>query len=223
MRALVIAACLLVGCDDVPQPFDLDHARVMAVRIDPPALAPEDRARIDVLVTDSSAQPRIADPATVTVEAVIGVTVGRDDDGWFATAPTAAQLTALRVALGVADGADVVVPLALTIATVDGVLPAQKTLALGTRADNPAAPAITLDGAVGALVMTPGRDAALAVAPSVAALSYRWFSSVGDLTGYTRAEARLDPVRGAEGHVVVVVRDQVGGTAWTIATASVLP
>jgi hypothetical protein len=59
--------------------------------------------------------------------------------------------------------------------------------------------------------------------PVDAAFSYRWFSSVGELIGYTRPEARLEPDQERTGVVGVVVRDQAGGTAWTIIDVAVAP
>ncbi|MBC7973349.1 MAG: hypothetical protein H7138_00065 [Myxococcales bacterium] len=199
---------ILAGCADVPQPFDLDHPRVMAVRIDPPSIAFGESARVDVLITDPTALPHVADPATVTISAPGGMTFERDAQGWRVIA---------------AAMVDVIVPIAVTVETSGGVLVAEKSIAIGAPAANPAAPVITLDGEVRELTIASGRDALLAVTPSDPLLSYRWFSSVGDLTGYTRAEASLEPLRGTIGTIVVVVRDQAGGTAWTIAPAEVLP
>lgn len=197
MRAclfLVVAACA-----DVPQPFDLDHARIMAVRIDPPAIADGERARIDVLVTDSAATPRIADPLDVTIDAP-GLTIERDELGWFVIAPPI-------------EG---IVPLALAVITTDGPLAGQKTIAFGERANNPAPPSFSIPELVA------GRETTLAVEAPDPELSYRWFSSVGDLKGYTRSQASIDPIA-ASGFLVVVVRDQAGGVAWTIAPAEVAP
>lgn len=199
MRPAWLVVVVVAACADVPQPFDLDHARIMAVRIDPPAIAAGERARIDVLITDSTATPRVADPGDVAIEAP-GLTLERDAQGWSVVAP---PITA-------------VVPLALTVTTVDGPLAGQKTIGFGARADNPAPPSF------GVPALVAGREAALAVDEPGAELSYRWFSSVGDLTGYTRAEATLEPIA-ASGYLVVVVRDQAGGTAWTITGAEVAP
>lgn len=218
----MIFALALAGCVDVPEPYDLDHARVMAVRIDPPALAPGATARIDVLVTDSSAKPRVADPSTVEIRSPAGpLALAKDDRGWTITAPSAPELAAVRSVRGLAADADVVAPLELDVTTPDGMLPAQKTIAFGTAAANPAA--ITIEGAGEELVIPAGRSATFDASPIAEGYSYRWFSSVGDLTGYTRARVEVDPDRGAEGALVLVVRDQAGGTAWTIVPARVEP
>jgi hypothetical protein len=206
VKKMLICA-LLVGCDDVPQPFDLDHARVMAVQIDPPSIAAGERASIHVLVTDATSGPRVADPTALDMTAPGGIVVERGDTGWSVLAPDVAI--------------EAIIPLAITVETDEGTLSAQKTLALGTRAENPSVPEILLDGDARALEVPPDRESILSVAEPQEGLSYRWFSSVGDLTGYTRSEVRLEPIDDARGFVVLVARDQMGGTSWTIATAAV--
>ena len=193
---------VLVGCADVAQPYELDHPRVMAVRIDPPAIASGDTARIELLVTDLDG-PRVAPPSEVEIAVPFGASVGRDDEGWFVTAGAVDTLVAL----------DITVQLVGQPATV------QKTFAIGERAENPPRPKI-----IGQLVEIPaGRDAAFTPEVVDEALSYRWFSSIGDLEGFTRAEVTLDPIAGAAGEIALVVRDQAGGTAWEIAAATVTP
>lgn len=222
MRSAAVFALALAACVDVPEPYDLDHARVMAVRIEPPALAPGETARIDVLVTDSSVQPRVADASAVEIRSPAGpLALAKDDRGWTITAPSMAELAAIRSARGLATEADVIAPLELDVTTADGVLPAQKTIAFGTPGANPSA--IAIDGAGEEIVIPAGRTATFDASPVAEGLSYRWFSSVGDLTGYTRARVEVDPDRGAEGALVLVVRDQAGGTAWTIVPARVEP
>ncbi|MFN0252665.1 MAG: hypothetical protein ACKV2T_37660 [Kofleriaceae bacterium] len=212
---IAITFCVFAGCADVPQPFELDHARVMAVRIEPPALAAGEVARVDVLVTDGDAGPRIAPPDEVTIAPLPGVDIGRDTDGWYVVAPAVA--------------ANTVAALAISVRSIDGEQAVQKTLAFGARAENPRAPSILLDGLLmGASVEIGGSTERVlstdlpAADEAAAELSYRWFSSIGELVGYTRASATLEPASG-DGHIAVVVRDQAGGTAWTLVTATVTP
>jgi hypothetical protein len=218
----LLLVAVLAGCEDVPQPFELDHARVMAVRVEPPAVAAGQRARIDVLVTDGADGPRVAAADGFAVTAP-GLAVARLADGWYVTAPTEAELSAARAALGLPAEADVIAGLELAVESAEGTLHAQKTLAFGRPAQNPAPPAILQDGAAGPIAMTVGRDVVLSPMPVDAAFSYRWFSSVGELIGYTRPEARLEPDQKRAGVVGVVVRDQAGGTAWTIIDVAVAP
>lgn len=205
MRRLCLIL-LAAGCEDVAEPYELDHARIVAVRIDPPAFAPGDRARIDVLVTDASAGLRAATPDAFVVSSPY-VPITRELDAWYVAAPV--------------DAPHAVVPLELVVDSDEGPLVAQKTLEIGMRAENPVAPVILQDGAPAPMAMTSGRAVQLAVSPHDPALSYRWFSSVGDVTGYQRPEAELDPTRAALGTIGVVVRDQRGGTAWTFVAVEV--
>lgn len=195
MRYLLL---LLVGCADVAEPYELEHARVMAVVVTPPGLAAGETARVDLLITDDGG-PRIADPLEVELSSPLGLEMTRDERGWTITA----------------DARDSIVGFE---ARVNGLV-AQKTVAFGAHADNPPTPSI-----VGALDGIPAnRD--LDLAPEVVdpAWSYRWFSSVGELTGYTRAEVTLEPIAGASGAIALVVRDQAGGTSWVISEATVQP
>jgi len=233
MRAIILVSSLVLAsaCTDVPQPFDLDHARIMAVQIEPPALAPDESARIMPLVTDASAQPRVPAPVDVEVAlppeaAAFASLLVRTPDGWRLTAPDAATLAEVRAAAGLTADADVIVPLEIRIVGGAGeVLTARKTVALGAHADNPPVPVILVDGAAPAVIRA-GVEATLSVDAPLEDHSYRWFSSVGDLSGFTRAEATLDaeaPASDLPGQVAVVVRDQAGGTAWALAAVEVAP
>ncbi len=193
---------VLVGCADVAQPYELEHARVMAVGVTPPGLAAGETAGIEILVTDGNG-PRIADPVDVELSSDLGLAITRDATGWHVTADDRSSIVAFDVRVKV--GAE--------------RLTAQKTLAFGAHTDNPPAPVIT-----GSVESIPA-DRDLVLAPEVIdpAWSYRWFSSVGDLTGYTRAESTLEPIAGASGALALVVRDQAGGTSWVITPATVEP
>lgn len=210
MKHLIpILAC--AACTDVPQPFELDHTRVMAVRVDPPALASGEVARVDVLVTSAEAGPRVATPTEVSIAPIVGVDIERDATGWYVVAP---------------DGVTAIVPLSITVESEDGPLSIQKTLAFGSHADNPRVPVIAIDGvdtdASRTAELAGTDDRVLSVAATNEDLSYRWFSSIGELVGYTRPTATLEP-SGGPGHLALVVRDQAGGTAWTLLTARVTP
>ncbi|MCE9577352.1 MAG: hypothetical protein K8W52_29655 [Deltaproteobacteria bacterium] len=227
MRAYLWMTLACAACADVAQPFDLDHARVMAVRVDPPAIGAGETAHIDALVTDSTITPRVAAATAVDIAlppeaAGFAALLVRTDDGWQLTAPDGAMLAAARAQAGLAADAPLIVALALTVTTLDGPLTATKTVAIGATAANPPAPAILLDGAAAPLTLTADLDAHLTVAAPLPDHDYRWFSSVGDLVGYTRDDARITPIGPGDGWIVVVDRDQAGGTAWTIAPAEVV-
>ncbi|MDX2088839.1 MAG: hypothetical protein SFX73_13360 [Kofleriaceae bacterium] len=194
---------------------------MMAVRLEPSSLAPGATARVDVLVTDSSAEPRLARPDEVEVSVPAAASdfaglVRANADGWTVTAPDAATLATLRTATGLAPDALVLAPLELTIRLPEGPLFATKVVALGAHADNPPPPVILVDGVAGRTLMPFRDELQLSVASPVAEHTYRWFSSIGDLAGYTRPEATLEPLDRSRGTVAVVVRDHAGGTAWSI-------
>jgi hypothetical protein len=198
MRAALL---LLVGCADVAEPYELEHARIMAIGVTPPGLAASETARIDVLVTDE-AGPRIADPSEVEITSPFGIALERTD-AWRVTA----------------DDRESIVAFDVTVAVGAETLTAQKTLMFGAHADNPPVPAI-----VGALDAIPSDDEVVLMPETIDEMwSYRWFSSVGELTGYTRAEVTLEPIAGASGAIALVVRDQAGGTSWLISPAMVQP
>jgi hypothetical protein len=211
-RVISTSIAALVGaCTDVPLPYELEHTRVMAVRLEPPSLGPSERATIDVLVTDAIAGARVAAGAQLAVTSPAPITITFADGQWSVTAPSLLPSDTL------------VIPLDISISTDTDTLTAQKTLALGATGRNPIAPVILQDGVQAPAVMDPDRDVILDVDGALPDLSYRWFSSVGELTGYTRARATLEPEAGARGQLGVVVRDQAGGTAWTLVDAEVAP
>ncbi len=227
MRHTIVALVMLaLGCADVTEPYELEHARVIAVRTEPAALAPGEPGTVAVLVTGVDG-PRVAPPdgvaVTVPAELTAYVAVTRGPDGWTVVAPTAAQLAGLRAALGVPAVDPVAVPLTVTT-TVDGVtLVAHKWTVVDATAANPTIAEVALDG-----VAAPVLRAAAGSAPRLSvthdagpAAVVRWLSSVGELAQYQSAEATLDAAAPARGAIVVVVRDARGGVAWQIIPAEV--
>ena len=212
-NATVVALAVVLGaCESVPEPYELDHTRVMAIRAEPPAITSGERARIDVLVTDDTTGPRVADADDVTIASTAEAPVSREEDGWY---------------VACLDSNPRVATVSVAIVSGDEALIATKTIAFGSHADNPAAPAILHDGQTGTLAIEARADVMLATDPAPAVdddtLSYRWFSSVGEIVGYTRPEAKLKPSRNSSGQIWLVVRDQAGGVAWTAEPASVAP
>lgn len=227
MRHTIVALVMLaLGCADVTEPYELEHARVIAVRTEPAALAPGEAGTVAVLVTGVDG-PRVAPPdgltVTVPAELTAYVAVTRGPDGWTVVAPTAAQLAGLRAALGVPVVDPVAVPLTVTT-TVDGVtLVAHKWTVVDATAANPTIAEVALDG-----VAAPVFRAAAGSAPRLSVTHdagppavVRWLSSVGELAQYQSAEATLDAAAPARGAIVVVVRDARGGVAWQIIPAEV--
>ena len=194
-RLLVVVA--LAACTEAAEPARLDHAQILAVRATPAHVAAGGRARIDLLAGDATGAIFEAAPDVVVAD---GLAVERAPDGWYVTA-------------GAAPG---IAPLAVSLAIDGETWRATKQLVIGPPADNPQVAAMQVDGAA-----TDALVAAVGTTPTLAAaaiggepLTYAWYSSVGDLEHYRTAEAVLDAAEPAEGTVVVVVRDSVGGVTW---------
>jgi hypothetical protein len=193
----------LTACNLPAEPALLDHAQILAVRVEPPTVPPGQRAKIDVLAGNTAGDVFVVAPDALDAG---GAPIAREADGWYITA---------------GDG-----PGALLTATVgvDGdALVADKLVAFGDRADNPTIAAIQLDGTdATALACSTGTKPALAAnADGVAPLAFAWYSSVGKLEHYRSVPATLDADAPAEGVVVLVVRDARGGVDWNVVPAVV--
>lgn len=223
MRLLpLLCLPLLASCaDDVAQPYDLDHARILAVRTDLAQLGPGDRSALEVLVTDSAASPYLASPAQLEVRLApelarpeLASLLVSSPDGWAVHAPDADTLAQARAALGLPASEPLPLPLTLRVRTADGVLEAQKVVLLGAHLPNPPAPEISL------LERAVGQDTELSLEalamPQDA--SVRWFAWPGELTSYTQPAATwtLSPDERPQARLALVLRNPQGGIAWQV-------
>ena len=114
---LVVGALALIGCNDLSQRWELDHARVLAVRMSAPGLAPGATATVDALVVDDAGVPAVVTPRLVALatpgDAAV-LTVAPADGGWTVTAGDAAAIAAARAAAGLTADQ----PLAITVGAV---------------------------------------------------------------------------------------------------------
>ena len=225
LAAAAVLATLAGGCTDLPQRWALDGARVLAVRLSAPGLAADEQATIDALVVDEAGVPSVIAPAlvTVAVEGPAPLTVSAGEDGWTATAGDAEAIAAARVSAGLTAEQPLEVPIGAAFAIAEPALIAVKRVRLGETAANPPTPSLRVDGAIaaGAVTVDRGRAIALTVEGALGvddepALEIAWLTSTGTLTGSQTAAATLelaadDP---GGGHVVVIVRSEVGGVAW---------
>lgn len=231
---LALLLTTMMGCsDEIAEPFQLDHARILAIRLDPAVLPPESTAALDVLFTDSSARPRLATPEQIDVSlppeldrAELRTVLRRSRDGWRIDSPDTATLLAVRAALGTADNDPVLLPIEIEIRSEDGPLYAQKLVAFGAVATNPAPPQLRVqNGNVDDMARIPlADDVALEVQSAGETISYRWFSSLGEMRRYTQPQATisLDAAdRGRSGYLAVVARTSAGGVSWKIVTFEV--
>jgi hypothetical protein len=200
------------GCTESPtlEPWQLDHDRVVAVRANPPHVAPGTIGMLDALIAHADGPVTIEPPRNASAATAPGdlfAAVHFNIDHWQIDGPDEAQLADARAALGLA--ADAAVPLDVTI-ELPGPLYALKTVWLGDTRNNPPAPAVVLDPA-----LVVGARYQLRFDPPAGG-SVRWLTSCGTLRDDTTADATLAVDEPCDGEVVVVVRDDAGGVAWQV-------
>jgi hypothetical protein len=207
-RALlvVVAAC---GEPAVPEPWQLDHDRVVAVRALPPHIAPGEIALFESLIAHADGPTTIEPIVNASAASAPGdlfLAVHYYFDHWQIDGPDQARLDAARAALGLA--ADAPVPLDVTL-ELPGPLYAAKTVWLGDSRANPPAPAITYGPVLG-----PG-EYPLDFDPPFGG-TVRWLTSCGTLLDHTEPRATHVVDEPCEGELVAVVRDGFGGVAWQV-------
>jgi hypothetical protein len=216
-RSLVIVLSLASCADDVTQPWQLDHDRVVAVRSVPPGLAAGETARIEALVAMAGGSVRVVEPqgaSAPTAPAGLFVAVRFDLDHWEINAPDDERLAEARAELGLAATAPV--PLHV-IVQVAGPLYAQKTVWLGAAHDNPELPRVALGGVPASdeiELFAPG-DLALVIEASERQ-RVRWLTSCGELVGHDQPIATLRVSSSCVGELAAVVRDDRGGVVWSV-------
>lgn len=228
LRWVLLASLALVGCiDDLDQPWELTHDRVLAIRATPPAIQPGQRAQLDALLLRDGATAAVASPDTAAVISPLSLAdlLTREDGVWTITAPDAARLAAARAELGLA--ADAPVPLDVTTSFSGGALPARKTIWLGAAAENP-----VLDASVGSpltedspsLTLPRDQDIELSIAATYPD-SVTWLTSCGTLHDFDLPRATLtiaaDDKCPAPSALVVLLRTTNGGVTWRSWTLNV--
>lgn len=223
MRAWLLIAALAAGCaGDLPQPWDLDHDRIVAVRATPPRILAGETSQLDALIALAGGATSVQPPeaAIVVSPASLAGALGNDGGAWTVTAPDDAQLAAARTELGLA--ADAPVPLQVGVAYGAGTLAATKTVWLGETADNPTLAEMTIDGepmeVMTELVVGKLVDVRLSVAADVED-DVNWLTSLGEMHDFDLPQAYLRVEEDEEaiaGELAVVRRDQHGGVAWRV-------
>lgn len=213
-RAPLIAAatCALVACapDATDPPWSLAHDRVVAVRAEPPHIAPGEIALLEGLFVHAGEPLATAPPTVATAPDAPGglfTAVHYYIDHWRIDGPDEAALAVARTELGLPAGAPVPLDVVLQL---PGPLYAQKTVWLGDSRDNPAPPTVALPPV---LAVGRGYPLDVTVEPGV---TVRWLTSCGTLERDTTPHATLTVEQPCEGELVVVVRDAAGGTSWQI-------
>lgn len=219
--AVLVAGALAACADDTDPPWQLDHDRVIAVRANPPGLAPGEQATLDALLARKGDTTRTAIPegATVVSPASLADVVSYRGDAWLVTAPSADRLAAARAELRLPDGAPV--PLVVGVAFANRTLAATKTIVLGAHIDNPALTGVTIDGRAapaGAVQVGKLVDVPLAAPFDDETHDVNWLTSCGTMhdEDLPRAYLRVEADDRDAGELVVVLRDATGGVAWSV-------
>ncbi|HTE53068.1 MAG TPA: hypothetical protein VK698_19580 [Kofleriaceae bacterium] len=203
---LAAAVSLLPACTDFDLPSALTREQIIAVRSDPAALQPGTRAKLDAVIAGPDG---LIDDAELTWSIdppIAGASVEIDDDGgaWLA------------IDQAVGPGAVVV---ALEVETASGPITARKTVEVGDdlRA-NPGAMGLRAAGEpIGdELSVSPGADVTLSASiASVDDPQISWYATVGEIERFRHNPTELlAPDEPADGWLIAVVRDGVGGVSW---------
>lgn len=223
--ALGLTLLVLGGaaCDVALEPWDLRHARVLAVRTSAPGLAPDEVAAIAVLVSDDAGVPQVVAPARVAALPVVpgeadGLVRADDAGGWYVQAPDAARLATMRADRGLAADADVLLTLAVDVEVDGATLAATKEVRLGRALPDLALPPPQIDGATPAPLGPGTHRLTLPAGPAIT-----WRVSAGELADADDASASwtLTPDDVGPAYLVAIGRDEVGATAWQIVALTV--
>ena len=208
--ALVLAALAACVPDSAPE-WQLEHDRIVAVRANPPAIAPGGVSTLEILLAHAGGPTTVEVPQQMTApDSPLFLAVHYNIDHWQIDGLDEPQLAAARAQLGLA--ADAPVPLDVEL-TVPGPLYATKRVLLGVAADNPVLPAVSIDGAEPPLSIDLARahEAALLIDAS----NVHWFTSCGELRRDREPSATLVTDEACDGELVVVVHAGETGVVWS--------
>lgn len=228
---LALTTWPLAACTPINESWELDHARVIAVRLDPPSLGPGQQGKLTALVVSDDGTPMEITPAIAIVptqDAVTNAAIKIETGTWAVVAGDANAIAAARAAAQLPAMA----PLRLKVGArfVWGEIQRDtlKDVVLGdTAATNPDAPQITLEGVAisGATPTTLVRGTTYQFGLSNFAadptLAFQWAVSTGLLTKSETPGPLLeidDTAIAGPANLVVVVRNDRGGVAWATAT-----
>ena len=214
-----LALLALAGCFDIPDPeWQLDHDRIVAMRATPPHVAPGETSLIDGLVAHKGSPTIVEEPlgaVAAFAPEMLQSAVAADGE---VTAPDLATLAAARGQMNLA--ADATVPLDVAAQFSDQLL-AKKTVWLGDSRDNPAdVGTVTVNGSAPGDTIEIPRDAdvPMVVDPGDPDATVMWLTSCGTLHDDNERSAfvHVQPHDRADGQLVLVVRDAMGGVAWRV-------
>lgn len=205
MRRLAIALLAAAGCDDFASPAELEAPRIIALVVEPAALAPGQEGRLIAVVAGPG--------GLVDARAHWSLETPSDDvDLW-----SASGIDAVTVAAGAAEAT---IELRAEVDVAGVTLAGIRSLAIGGASRANPAIELTVDGALaGAAITAPaGSDLELAIVatpPAGDEAGVSWFSTAGEIELYRRSPAILEaPAEPGPGVLLAVFRDGLGGVAW---------
>jgi hypothetical protein len=222
VRLAWLALVGLAACADNTDPiWQLDHDRIIAVRVTPPHIPSGEKAIVDALMAHKGGPTDVEAPTFVTAppHALPELATSVQPDGSI-VAPDEAALAQARTELGLDPGAPVPFELAATFGAGPQPLIAVKSIYFGDAADNPALPPITVNGAApvdGATLDIPfDVDVPLVATVPDPMWKVDWLTSCGTMHDDNEHSAfvHVQPADPTSGELAVVVRDTAGGVVW---------
>ncbi len=218
----VLVAAMVSACtNDVDPAWQLDHDRVIAVRVTPNRIGLGETARLDALLGRKGLAPIEVAPDMVEVVSPARLADALRGPGpeWTVATPSDAELAAARAEIDLA--ADAPVPLQLRMTFAPNGLVARKVVWLGEHADNPVLAAAFIDGTDrnAAASLTVARNVAVPLAVDFdSRFNINWLTSCGTMHDFdlSKAYLRVEPGDPTSGTLGVVVRDEAGGVAWRL-------
>jgi hypothetical protein len=216
-KALLLLLFVGACTDEVDEPWQLDHDRIIAVRATPPHIPAGATSQLDMLVGHKGAPTSTQAPDATQV--VSPMSLSDVLSGSTVTAPSEDRLAAARTELGLDPGAPV--PLVVGVAVASPQLAATKTVYLGDSADNPPLDNLMIMDAAagsGAIVVPPLTDVHLSVDADDAVDIVNWLTSCGTMHDFDlhKAYLRVEKDDPTSGELSVILRDDKGGVAWQV-------
>jgi hypothetical protein len=242
-KLFVVAAAALAftACVDLAQRWELDHARILAVKLDAPMLAAGNSANITgIVVDDLGVASEIAPVGALLIspEPELANTIAIEPGTWKITAGSAGSIAAARAALKVPADQPLRLQIGARFVFAGGTKDAIKEIAIGEVAPgmppvvNPVTPTLLVDGqpftaattlALGATAKFSLGNAAELADPD---LVFQWSVSTGDMTKSETIAATIELLSTSKtgpANLVVVIRSKTGGVSWASAQFQVTP
>jgi hypothetical protein len=207
------------------------------VRAEPPGITSGQKSKLDFLAGYETLPAEVKKPdfAQVVSPMSLASTLANDAGDWVVTAPSAAQLDAARMELGLAAGTPVPLTVGIAAAWPTPVVApegngfaATKTIYLGEERANPTLSGLTIDG-----VEPPSDGEQITIMAGDPKKPYKtrlnvdaddskqivnWLSSCGTMHDFDlhAAYITIEEKDRTEGQLALVYRDEFGGVAWRL-------